>query len=169
MPRHLHQKRPAVRTDERYEAACSLDRINGEHSPLDTMTHERGSQFAEKTYSHIINLPPMSTCAVDTPLIPHLSPSSCNERKRCGIGFGGRLLLCVLDVVCFGCCVCVCFSISRGAEQVVMQMTSKGINPFSAPRTPVPLTQFNKQAAGRNEENESYAAACRSSIFAEQL
>jgi hypothetical protein len=28
-----------------------------------------------------------------------------------------------------------------------MKMTSKGINPFSAPRTPVPLTQFNKQAA----------------------
>jgi hypothetical protein len=90
MPRHLHQKRPAVRTDERYEPACSLDRITDEHSPLDTLKHEQGSQFAEKTYSHIINLPPSSTCAVDTPLIPHLSPSSCNERKRCGMGVGGR-------------------------------------------------------------------------------
>jgi hypothetical protein len=90
MPRHLRQKRLAVRTHGRSEPACSLDRINGEHSPLDTLTHERRSQFADKTYSHIINLPPSSTCAVDTPLIPHLPLSSCYLRWRCGMGVGGR-------------------------------------------------------------------------------
>jgi hypothetical protein len=128
---------------KRYSRACSLDRSDAENSAVDTRNHQPWRQGVPKTYSHIINLPPMSTGAVDTPLIPHLSPSSCNERKRCGIGFGGRLLLCV-----FRCCECMYFYFYRGAEQVVMQMTSKGMNPFSAPRTPVPLTQFIKQAAG---------------------
>lgn len=127
---------------KRYNRACSLDRSDAENSALDTLKHQRRRQLAPKTNSHIINLPPMSTDAVDTPLIPHLSPSSCNERKRCEIRFGGRLLLCVLDVVC------VCISVCRGAERVVMRMTSKGKRTFSAPRTPLPLTQFNKQAAG---------------------
>jgi energy-coupling factor transporter transmembrane protein EcfT len=70
--------------------------------------------------------------------------------------------------------VCVCISVFfyfyRGAEQVVMQMTSKGINPFSAPRTPVPLTQFNKQAAGAEMKNIRVAQQlAKGSIFAEQL
>src|SRR4029077_19476080 len=90
----------------------------------------------------------MSTNAVDTPLIPHLSPSSCDERKRCGIGFGGSLLLCVLDVS-------VLF-FYRGAEQVVIQMTRLG-KPLSAPRTPVPPSPVKYLTANlwrANKENE---------------
>ena len=119
---------------KRYSPACSLDRSDAENSAVDTRNQQLRRHAVPKTYSHIINLPPMSTNAVDTHLIPHLSPSSCNERKRCGIGFGGRLLLCVLDVVCV-----LFFYFYRGAEQVVMQMTSQG-KPLSAPRTPVPRT-----------------------------
>ena len=108
-------------------------RVAAEDSSLHTPKNAHSQRSARKAYSHIMNLPPSSPDAVDTPLIPHLSPSSCDERKRCGMGVvGGRLLMCVWKVVCW--CVCFC----RGAEQVVMRMTRLGKNPLSAPRTPLP-------------------------------
>lgn len=151
MPRSLSRQPSAARGHKRCRSACSLDRIGAENGAVDTQNHHPRLNGRPKTYSHIINLPTMSTDAVDTPLIPHLSPSSCNERKRCGIGFGGRLLLCVLDVVCV-----FLFYFYRGAEQVVMQMTSQG-KPLSAPRTPVPRTPVKYSTANlwrTNKEEE---------------
>ena len=61
---------PEAHIYKRYSRACSLDRSRAENSAVDTSNRRILRRSEPKTYSHIINLPPMSTDAVDSPFNP---------------------------------------------------------------------------------------------------
>jgi len=68
---------------------CSLDCIRVEDSSVDTRVRQHPRHLPPRSDSHIVNVPPLSSYAVDTPCIPHLAPSSWISRSRCGMGVGG--------------------------------------------------------------------------------
>jgi len=132
MHHSLHRRPLAAHIYRRYAYACSPDRIDAENSPVDVLQHRRRQRLSRETNSHIINLPPSSTYAVDTLFIPHLPLSSCYLRWRCGIeGGGGRLLLCVWEKVC-------CF-VSGNRASWQLEVAKPGFR-GSPLRSPNPIT-----------------------------